>query len=286
MGSPEDVCVVPAIAAQCVQLLFERYDARVEHDVFFEPCVRNLAFQKALNDRSASTRAYRVGSTTAGVDNMSFLSVYPAGARRGGKYHVLGIPEYGPHSVEAAQYVTHAARFADTIALVLPISWAAPHAKRYTPDGYTVAELCEIPEEGLRHTNGSRFPTRMALVVWKKKDVLKLTAGVAEPPVVLRTLEEAIDNKPTTVLERALVTPPSAFGYDVNVRDAGAAEEDEEDNLSAVRKARAVEVAERAAAPLMNSAEAFESFAGYVFRSLDSAVKTVRGKDAGGYESV
>lgn len=86
------------------------------------------------------------------------------------KVLVISNPPFGKQGSLAMSFIRRCSEFADTIAFILPLSFAKPSFKNKIPDFYHL-EYEEILPESSYLLDGENYDVKCVFQIWKKKDI-------------------------------------------------------------------------------------------------------------------
>ncbi len=94
---------------------------------------------------------------------------------------VFGNPPFGRQSSLVRKFITQSARFADTIAFILPRSFLKPSLHRSYPEYFHQVYSEELPSDCFHLSNGKRHHVPCVFQIWKKKSTPRAKPMVYQP---------------------------------------------------------------------------------------------------------
>lgn len=151
------------IAQRCLDSLdLSRYD------VLLEPSAGSGAFFDLLP--TAQREGYDLEPAFPGGE-IATLDFFEYEADPAKTYLVVGNPPFGKNSSLAKRFFTHAAKFAQTIAFVLPRTFRKTTTINQLPAEFHQAEEIVLPMESFELPDGSPYEVPCVFQVWERKGV-------------------------------------------------------------------------------------------------------------------
>ena len=158
----------PEIAKQCLQSLhnwMEHDGAWTEQYTYIEPAAGGCAFYKLLpEDR-------RIGIDILPLDNSliqhDFLSWQP---EKKAKYAVIGNPPFGYRAWLALAFINHAAKFADYVGFILPMSFHSEGkgSPKLRVEGLRLVFSESLPADSFQGADGRLIKINALWQVWQR----------------------------------------------------------------------------------------------------------------------
>lgn len=158
----------PQVAEQCFESL--NLD---NHDLIIEPSAGRGDFLK-LFPSEKEVFALDIDPKCEGVEKMSFFDYTPPTGFN--KIAVVGNPPFGKNAGLAVNFIKHAAKFADTIAFILPRTFRKTGIVNKIPRNFWLQQESELPEDSfyIETKSGTEdFGVRCVFQVWKRKSELR-----------------------------------------------------------------------------------------------------------------
>lgn len=163
---------VPAVAKSCIDLL-----DLSEFSLIIEPSAGSGSFSTQLPPDAI---ALDLNPEHDGIIKQDFFDFIPTGSK--GKILVIGNPPFGQQNSLALKFINHAARFADTIAFIIPRSFDKDSLKRRVDKNFHLASSTTLPPKSFT-IDGELYAVPCVFQVWirgtqPRADVaLKLTTN-------------------------------------------------------------------------------------------------------------
>lgn len=155
-----------AVAEDCLSQLLKCTGNSLSHPEFIEPAAGDGAFYNLLPARS------RIGidmePRCPGVSQGDFLNWQPASAKPSRARVIVGNPPFGKRGKLALEFVRHGARFADTIALIVPMCFTKFGIHRHVPADLRLVEEIRLPENAFHLPNGKPYDVNAVFQVWTR----------------------------------------------------------------------------------------------------------------------
>jgi len=138
------------------------------YDLVIDPCCGDGAFYSNLN--VDNKLGIDILPHINGVIKHDFLTWdYSTINTSSDKVLVISNPPFGKQGSLALQFIKRCSEFSDTIAFILPISFAKPSVKRKIPE-YFHLEYEEILPDNSYLLDGENYDVKCVFQIWVKKD--------------------------------------------------------------------------------------------------------------------
>jgi hypothetical protein len=151
-----------------------------QFDLVVDPCCGDGSFYN--NIKHHNKLAIDILPGIENVITADFLSWdYSTIKQSSEKVLVISNPPFGKQGSLAMNFIKRSSEFSDTIAFILPVSFAKPSMKNRIPE-YFHLEYEEILPEDSYLLDGENYDVKCVFQIWKKKDVKrkKIQSDVSE----------------------------------------------------------------------------------------------------------
>jgi predicted RNA methylase len=148
---------LPAIAKSCIDLL-----DLSEFSLIIEPSAGSGSFSNQL---PKDTVALDLNPEHDGIRRQDFFDFVPAEVN--GKILVIGNPPFGQQNSLALKFINHAARFADTIAFIIPRSFDKDSLKRRIDKNFHLISSTVLPAKSFT-LNGEPYAVPCIFQIWER----------------------------------------------------------------------------------------------------------------------
>ena len=164
------------VAAECIRDLRKIIQIHT-YDILLEPSAGTGAFFNQLD--SATRIGLDIAPRAAGIIQKNFFKYLPPADL---KTLVIGNPPFGVQSTLAIKFFQHAAKFADTIAFIVPITWNKYSIHRRLPLGYRLIYSKPLAMDSFIF-NGEDYNVKCAFQIWTcRKDLEYLDKRIYTAP--------------------------------------------------------------------------------------------------------
>lgn len=133
-------------------------------DLYLEPAAGDGVFLSRL---PAPCRGLDIAPAADGIETADFLTWTPE--EDAGRIVVVGNPPFGRNAAKAIAFFNHGARFADTIAMILPASLSKPSLQARLDRRFHLVSEMPLPREPFRH-EGAITRVNTVFQVWTRRD--------------------------------------------------------------------------------------------------------------------
>lgn len=133
-------------------------------DLYLEPAAGDGVFLSRL---PAPCRGLDIAPAADGIETADFLTWTPE--EDAGRIVVVGNPPFGRNAAKAITFFNHGARFADTIAMILPASLSKPSLQARLDRRFHLVSEMPLPREPFRH-EGAITRVNTVFQVWTRRD--------------------------------------------------------------------------------------------------------------------
>jgi len=123
----------PEISDLCVNVLSSNVKIK-DRDLIVEPSAGNGSFIKALKKFNCNKIFLDIAPENKQIKQANFLEWQPPKIK--GKIHVIGNPPFGKQSSLCLKFIKHAAKFADSVSFILPLSFKKQHLISKIPKNF------------------------------------------------------------------------------------------------------------------------------------------------------
>jgi hypothetical protein len=151
-----------------------------EYDLVVDPCCGDGAFY--LNINHSNKIAIDILPGIDGVIKHDFLNWdYSQIETDRSKVLVISNPPFGKQGSLAMNFIKRSSEFADTIAFILPLSFAKPSDKNKIPEYYHLEHEEILPEDSYL-LDGESYSVKCVFQIWKKSDTkrVKIQSDIAQ----------------------------------------------------------------------------------------------------------
>jgi hypothetical protein len=142
-----------------------------DYDCVVDPCCGDGAFYLNINHNNKI--AIDILPGIDGVIKHDFLTWnYSDIKSKSDKTIVVSNPPFGKQGSLAMNFIKRSSEFADTIAFILPLSFAKPSVKNKIPEYYHL-EYEEILPEDSYLLDGESYSVKCVFQIWKKRDDIR-----------------------------------------------------------------------------------------------------------------
>lgn len=139
-----------------------------DYDLVVDPCCGDGAFYS--NIKHSNKIGIDILPHMSGVITHDFLTWDCSNINtNSNKVLVISNPPFGKQGSLAMNFIKRSAEFSDTIAFILPLSFAKPSVKNKIPE-YFHLEYEEILPENSYLLDGDNYDVKCVFQIWKKKD--------------------------------------------------------------------------------------------------------------------
>lgn len=186
----------PETARRCVQRLNELLTEVGEPDGFFfvEPSAGAGAFYDCLPAGRRLGLDICPPAARADILRQDFLEWEPAGMAPPGtepagmahpdKIVAVGNPPFGNRGRTAVAFFCAAARFAATIAFVLPVSFRKFHIHKQLPDGYRWVSSLDLPADAFELPDKTGYRVNAEFQIWSTLAAFATDRRLCQPPAI------------------------------------------------------------------------------------------------------
>ena len=146
------------VAKQCIDLL------NLQYDFIIEPSAGNGSFSKQIKD----CIALDLEPADSSIKQQDFFKFNYN--ELNGKILVIGNPPFGQQSKLAIEFFNYAARFATTIAFILPKSFRKPTIQNRLDLNFELVKELELPKNSFTF-EGKDYDVGCVFQVWKKTNI-------------------------------------------------------------------------------------------------------------------
>lgn len=171
------------VANHCIKL-FRKYVQINKTDLIIEPAAGNGAFF-GLERLGCKTEFYDVYPEHTDIVEKDFFNYV---APKSNKIHVVTNPPFGKQSCLAKAFISHAAKFADTIAFILPKSFKKINMQRAFPLNFHLVIQEDLPENSFVIFQGNNSFVKdiehdvpCVFQIWVKRDYEREIPDKLEP---------------------------------------------------------------------------------------------------------
>ena len=141
----------------------------LQYELVIDPCCGDGAFYSNINHKNKL--AIDILPGIEGVIKHDFLTWnYSQIKTTRDKTIVVSNPPFGKQGSLAMNFIKRSSEFSDTIAFILPLSFAKPSVKNKIPEYYHL-EYEEILPEDSYLLDGESYSVKCIFQIWKKKDI-------------------------------------------------------------------------------------------------------------------
>jgi len=171
----------PKIARECSTLVKKYIDIDRKNDLIIEPSAGNGAFIPSLKKLCKNTIFIDIKPDNPKITKQDYLTWSPSSASDISKYrkiHVIGNPPFGFKGSMAIKFFKKSARYADTIAFILPLSFAKKSMQHSIPLHFHLTYSWILPANSFKfHNEDVDIPS--IFQIWMRKEFLR-----KEPPKI------------------------------------------------------------------------------------------------------
>lgn len=181
----------PETASRCVEQLNELLAEAGELTEFFflEPSAGAGAFYDCLPVGRRLGLDICPSPARSDILRQDFLEWVPAGLGEPGlaspdKVVVVGNPPFGSRGRTAVAFFCAAARFAATIAFVLPVSFRKFHIHKQLPQSYRWVSSLDLPADAFELPDRTRYRINAEFQIWSTLDAFGADLRLRQPPAI------------------------------------------------------------------------------------------------------
>jgi hypothetical protein len=167
----------PEIATQCVNK-FNTIIEPKETDIIIEPSAGGGAFIDPLRKLSQQVYLYDIQPENQAITQQDWLKWHPIQPTE--NIHIIGNPPFGRQSSTAIQFIKHSAKYAKTIAFILPKSFKKDSMRKAFPPLFHLVFEEDLPINSFTVNNESH-DVPCVYQIWKKMDQPREIAQKIEP---------------------------------------------------------------------------------------------------------
>lgn len=170
------------VAKACVERILEAIPGAAEHFEWIEPSAGSGVFLRSLAAAAPGARCLGldIDPKDTAVVKADFLTWEPA-AGSAARRIFFGNPPFGRQSCTAKAFLAHAARWAEVLAFILPLSFTKPSMSRAIPPLFHCIVSEPLPRNSFR-VNGAPHDVPCVFQIWRKR-VVPRPVEVAVAPV-------------------------------------------------------------------------------------------------------
>ena len=143
----------PEVSKFCVETFTSNIQVQKE-DLIIEPSAGGGVFIKPLKNITCYKIFIDIAPENEQVKQYDFLAWKPTNTI--GKIHVIGNPPFGKQSSLCLKFIKHAAKFADSISFILPLSFKKQHLLSKIPKNFHMLHETIIEKNAFTY-NGVNF---------------------------------------------------------------------------------------------------------------------------------
>ena len=167
----------PEVSKFCVETFTSNIQVQKE-DLIIEPSAGGGVFIKPLKNITCYKIFIDIAPENEQVKQYDFLAWKPTNTI--GKIHVIGNPPFGKQSSLCLKFIKHAAKFADSISFILPLSFKKQHLLSKIPKNFHMLHETIIEKNAFTY-NGVNFKLPTVFQIWKKENVERIEPEKEEP---------------------------------------------------------------------------------------------------------
>ena len=153
---------------ELVKKLINNFDL-TNYDLIVDPCCGDGAFYNSIQHDNKI--AIDILPHIEGVITHDFLTWdYTNIKQHRSKVLVVSNPPFGKQGSIAMNFIKRCSLFSDTIAFILPLSFAKPSVKNKIPDYYHLQYEEVLPEDSYL-LDGQSYDVKCVFQIWKKSDI-------------------------------------------------------------------------------------------------------------------
>lgn len=152
---------------ELVQKLLDKINF-CEYDLVIDPCCGDGAFYSQINHKNKI--GIDILPHMEGVITHDFLTWdYSQITTKRDKVIIVSNPPFGKQGSLAMNFIKKSSEFSDTIAFILPLSFAKPSFKNKIPDYYHLQYEEVLPDDSYL-LDGESYSVKCVFQIWKKLD--------------------------------------------------------------------------------------------------------------------
>ncbi len=153
-----------SVAKECIDSILSSVPGVAQYQ-WIEPSAGNGSFLKAL-PRPIKSIGIDLDPKMDGIVKGDFLTWEPTSQ---GKRIFFGNPPFGKQGSLAKSFIQHAAKYADSIAFILPKSFVKPSMSRAFPTKFHCILEKELPKDSFQ-VNAVAYDVPCVFQIWEKKE--------------------------------------------------------------------------------------------------------------------